>query len=190
MPQAPTALDARATSPTSVALNWQFAGTADYFEIDRREAGGYTTIGQSYTTSFTDVTAGADKAYLYAVRAVKTAVSSVRSTSDLATTVIVSPTEITANVTTIQLNHITKLRTAVNAVRGIAGLGALTFSDLSDRFIRKTHIEELRDALDIARANLYAQGEGTPPVTFADRPLVTGALIRATHVNQLIGGVQ
>src|SRR5262249_12542369 len=84
----PLVVSATATSTTSVDVTWHAIGAAASYPIFRKAAGGiFSQIGTSPTPGFTDNTAIANQAYLYAVKWVDgSAVASALSDPDLATT--------------------------------------------------------------------------------------------------------
>ncbi|MGZ8869294.1 MAG: hypothetical protein ACXW2P_13210, partial [Thermoanaerobaculia bacterium] len=87
-PAAPSGVVATATTVTRVDVSWGAVAGATSYEIDRREAGGgfveiFTTADAS--TMFADMTAVANRSYLYRVRAVSGGGVSPNSFWDLAT---------------------------------------------------------------------------------------------------------
>jgi hypothetical protein len=183
---------AAATTSTSVDVNWTGVPLAVSYDIYRRGAGGaFTKIGSSVTTNYTDNTALANTAYLYAVKSIDAgAVASVMSPPDLATTFLFTDPLLTEETTVIQAAHFTELRTAVNAVRTLAGLSAATFTDpvltAGTTMAKLVHLSELRSALDAARVTL-----GLIPVTYADAvPVAQTTVVKAAHLNELRSGLQ
>ena len=187
VPPPPTAVSAAAVTPTRVDLVWNFSGTADSYDIERRAAGAYAKVGSSTTRSYSDTTAAANTAYLYRVRAVKSGTSSEPSGPDLATTVIFADDPLVSGQTPIRAQHILDLRTAVNAVRTTAGLAQSSFTDASLAGVnaKTAHIQELRSALDGARSQLLLA-----PLSYTDQPLANGLFIKRVHVDQVRGGVK
>ncbi len=185
-------LVATATSPTDVALTWNAIEGAVSYEVYRKSAGGaFTLIGTSATPDFTDATATADTAYLYAAKWIDgAATTSALSSPDLATTVIFTDAVLTAQVTPIKAAHLTELRTAVAAVRDLAGVSAFSFTDPAITpgitTVQAIHWTELRTALNEARSTL-----SLPAVSFTDPTLTPQTTpIRAAHVLELRDGVQ
>ena len=183
---------ATATDATTVAVSWNAIPDAVSYQIFRRAAGGsFTMIGTSVTTAFTDDTAAADAAYLYAVKSVDAlSVASPLSAPDLATTVIFTDPSLAPSVTFVKAAHITQLRTAVNAVRSLATLGAFSFTDptivAGVTPPKAVHTTELRTALDAARSAL-----ALPAVTYTD-PTLTALVtpIKSAHIDDLRNGVK
>lgn len=192
-PQAPTNLNASATTTTNVNLSWTASvnatGTTQY-EISRASAGNpFAVVRTVAGTSTTDtVTAGA--AYIYKVRAVDgVAGNSGFSTPDLATTFLFTDDPLVSQVTNVKALHLAELRQAVNALRAAAGLAPATFTDptvTSATMIKAVHCSELRTALNEARTTL---GLGT--VTFTDPTITaTATSVRAVHLGELRAGVK
>ena len=185
---APANLAAAAISGTQVRLDWTLAGFADSFEIERRAPGGGFVSHGSATTSPVTLSASANTAYLYRVRAVKAGTRSGWSNVDLATTVIFGA-DVVARETTLTASHITQLRTAVSAVRALwnSGLAPAVFTDATLQGVaaKAIHITELRNVLNEARTGLLlpAWGYSTPAPT-------VGQPFAAAHVNDLRGGVR
>lgn len=182
----PTSINAIAITSTRIDISWNTVGGATGYQIDRRGAGEvFTQIGTPTNTSFSDLSVTDDKAYLYRVRAVHTAATSINSTSDLAVTVSFTNNPLTFG-TVVQAMHLSQLRTAVNAVRSLAGQPAAMVSDLASAgtTIRCVHVTELRSALDEARAALSLSTGG-----YTNAPL-TGVVIRAVDFQELRNRVQ
>jgi hypothetical protein len=182
----PTSINAAAITSTRVDVSWGTVSGATGYQIDRLAAGGvFTQIGTSLTNSYSDLTVTNDKAYLYRVRAVHTAATSINSTPDLAATVSFTNDPLTAG-TVVQAMHLSQLRTAVNAVRSLAGQPAAVVTDLAaaGTTIKGVHVTELRAALDEARAALSLTTGG-----YTNSPLA-GAVIRAVDFQELRNRVQ
>jgi YD repeat-containing protein len=187
-PPIPANLVATAISATQVRLDWTLGGLADSFEVERRAVGGGFVSHGSTTTSPMTLSAAADVAYLYRVRAVKAGTRSGWSNVDLATTVIFGADVIPLE-TTLAASHITQLRTAVNAVRALwsSSLAPAVFTDaaLQGAAAKAIHITELRNVLNEARARLLL-----PAWEYTTPPPVAGQSFAAAHVNDLRGGVR
>lgn len=180
-PAAPTGVNARATSSTSVLITWNGSTGATSYDIYRRAAGtGYVKVGSTTSTSFTDTTAAADTAYLYLVRAIN-AGGSADSAPDLATTTMFIDDPLTGGSTPIKAAHLAQLRTAVNAVRALAGLAAGAFTDAAAAGvpIKAVHINELRTSLDEAMGALGLATGGWTDV------LGSGVAIKAIHFQEI-----
>lgn len=183
-------ITATATTATSVQVTWPFYNGATSYDVYRRSAGtDYVKIGFAGTTSYTDLTAAPNTAYLYKVYAKNSngVVVSI-SNPDLATTFQFE--ELTTRVTALKAAHIMQLRQAVNAVRALAAAGETTFTDpdliSGQTSCKGAHITELRDALDAARISLRL-----PPVTYAQGALNTrSTVIAATHLTEIRSGVR
>jgi len=180
----PLIVVATAMTPTSVSLSFTAIDGATSYEIYRRGSGGYALIGTSATNSYSDTTAAANTAYLYAVKAIVGGIASSLSGPDLATTVIFTDPALLAYATQVKAAHITELRTAANAVRTLAGLGGYPFTDSSivaGGVVKAVHVTDLRAALYAAlialnlTASTYTDEILTPDVT----------LIKASHIDDL-----
>jgi hypothetical protein len=106
--------------------------------------------------------------------------------SDFASTFAFTNDPITIGTTALAL-HLTELRSTVNALRSAANLGAYSFADTmaSGLTIKALHLTQLRDAVNDARSAF-----STGAITFSQSPPAVGGLIRASHINDLRGGVQ
>jgi len=186
IPGSPAGVTAAAVSSTRVDVAWTTAARATSYQIDRQAAGGgFSPIGMSLSSSFSDTTASPDSAYLYRVRAVNGSGVSSSSPADLATTVIFFDPALVPGIL-VQAVHLGQLRTAVNAVRLLAGLTAAGFTDdaVAGAAIRGVHLIELRSSLDAARGAL---GLSTSGYTDAE---LTGVPIKAIHFQELRDRVQ
>ncbi|HEU4888458.1 MAG TPA: fibronectin type III domain-containing protein, partial [Thermoanaerobaculia bacterium] len=169
IPSAPADVVAAPFSSTRVDITWTAVAGADSYEVDRRSPGGaFTLVGSPAGNSFSDTTASANTAYLYQVRAVNGAGTSVDSTPDLATTVIFTDNPLSA--IKVKAVHLSQLRTAVNAVRALGGLGAAAFTDaaVANLKIKAVHFIELRTALDAARTALSLSTGGYTDAALAN----------------------
>lgn len=154
---APTGVIATAATATSVTVSWTTITGASGYVVYRSTGGASTVVGNPMTSPFTDISASANTAYLYTVRAVDPRNGEgAESAPDLATTVIFSDDPIVAQSTIVRAAHFGQLRVAVNAVRALAGLTAASFTDasLAGLPIKKVPIDQLRAALDPARSSL------------------------------------
>ena len=184
-PPAPTQFSASATSGTTVHLGWSSTGNADDFALDRCASGcslvsSWAEIGTTTQLSYVDATATANKSYLYRVRARKGGTSSLPSSPDVATTVILIDA---AGGAMIDDAQIMQLRTAVQAMALLAGSSppTVTGTNLANAVVLSVHLGELRSALNAARVSLNLPAVGySAPVSF----------IRAADVNELNGGVR
>jgi len=189
IPDPPTNVIATATSATSVSVTWTRAEGATHHQVLRKAAGGsFVALATVAGTSYTDATATANKAYLYAVRATAP-IASGQSASDLATTVVWTDPSLVAGITPARAVHLTQLRTAVNAVRTLAALPAAVLTDPvitpGVTPIKAVHITQLRTALNQARSTLLlAPWTYTGTIT----PLVSS--VRACDVTDLRNGVR
>jgi hypothetical protein len=182
---------ATATSTTSVAVSWNAIPGAVSYEIHRKAAGGsFGLVGTSPTPNFTDNTALANNAYLYAVKWVNGAsVASALSAPDLATTFVFTDPTLTPLSSIVKAVHINELRSAIALVRNLAGLGAFSFTDptltVGTTKIKAVHVSELRTALDAARTTL-----ALPALTYTDPTLVANTTKpKAAHISELRSGV-
>jgi Metallo-peptidase family M12B Reprolysin-like len=183
---------ATATSATNVGVTWSSVPGAVSYQIHRKAAGGsFTLLDTSATTNYTDTTATAGNAYLYAVKWVDgSAVVSALSNPDIATTFFFTDPTLVAGATAVKTVHITELRTAIGAVRTLAGLGTFSYTDPTltggVTFIKLAHLTELRTALDAALTALVL-----PAASYTDpSPIAQTTVIKAVHVEELRDGVQ
>src|SRR5262249_40948751 len=147
----------------SVSLTWT-SSAVDHFEVWRNSGAGFVMLNTAASASYTDNSVSANMAYVYKVRAVDASSNaSSFSNLDLATTVMFTDDPLVPAVTTIKALHAAELAQAVNIVRAAVGLGAFSFSDppVVGGAIRLSHVIELRNALDPARASF-----GLPPLTY------------------------
>lgn len=182
VPPAPTGVNARATTSTSILITWNAVTGATSYQLFRKGPGtGYVQIAAPTATSYTDSTVAANTAYLYRVRAVNAAGASVDSAPDLATTVIFVDDPLAAG-TPIKAVHLAQLRTAVNAVRALAGFGPGTYTDAATPgiVVKAVHVTELRTQLDQA---MSALGLTTGGWTDALTPRLT--VIKAIHFQEI-----
>lgn len=179
----PTNLVATATSTTQVSVTWTAVDGATSYEIVRRAAGGAEELFTSGPATFTDMTAPANSAFLYRVRAVGPSGTSGDSGRSLATTVVFTDEPLVLKSTRIARAHLVELRTAVNAVRALAALPAATFTDsvvtAQSTNVRAVHVTELRTALSAALTAL-----GFPAPTFS-AGVATGSPVKAAHLQEL-----
>lgn len=191
----PTLIDAHGISSSQVLVTWTFSGESDStFVIDRYTpgAGWQLAVGNSPvgSTSYQDNNRPPNTASLYRVRAVKSGVASDPSIADVAVTMLFADDPAIAGTTRVSALHVGQLRAAVDAVRSLANLPPGQYSDpgvLAGVPIRRQHIEDLRTALAQAREQL--QNLGLPAMTYSET-LTSATPIRATHVNELRGGVR
>ncbi|HUR81887.1 MAG TPA: fibronectin type III domain-containing protein, partial [Thermoanaerobaculia bacterium] len=177
-----------ATSATTVKVSWNAVAGADLYDVERSTDGQtYTFAGTTASTSLTDPGRTADTAYLYRVRARRTAgAASAYSLPDLATTVIFTDPALTPQSSVVRAAHITELRRAVNAVRVLAGIGAVTFEDTPPALLRAVHVTSLRGALEAARAALALHA-----LPYTDATITQGVTVaKAAHVAELRTGVE
>lgn len=185
----PSSVLATAASATSVGVTWGPSTGAVTYEVFRRAAGGgYVSIGTTAALAFTDNTAAASTAYLYAVRGVDGGGSpSALSAPDLATTVIFTNDPLSAGAI-VSATHLTQLRLAINGVLVLAGFAPATFTDpsLAGVSVKKVHLDEMRTGLDLARSTL-----ALPAVTYTDPTiLLQSTSVKALHVTDLRSGVK
>jgi hypothetical protein len=180
-PLAPTGITA-----TRVDVSWNSVAGATSYQVDRKAPGGsFTSIGSPSGTSLSDMSASANTAYLYRVRAVNAGGISANSGADLATTVIFTDSSLVAGVL-VKAAHLSELRTAVNAVRSLAGVTAFSFTDTATAgtMIKALHLTQLRGAIDAARSALGFSTGG-----FTDSS-PSGVAVKAIHFQELRGRVQ
>jgi len=192
----PTSVVATAASGTSVNITWTApAGgtTPDQYDVYRSTDGTtFTQIDEVLhpTTSYTDLTASANTAYLYKVRSAASGGTNESSDSnkDFATTVVFTDPTITAQSTIVKAAHVTELRTAVNAMRTLnGGQGAFSFTDAtldSSIAVKAVHFTELQTQLNTVRTAL-----GFSTVSFTETPSASDP-IEKLHVDELRPGIQ
>jgi hypothetical protein len=191
-PNEPTGVVAAADSPTSVTISWNVVAFATTYDIYRSAAGStYAKVGSTSASTFTDTTAPANTAFLYAVKAVDASGNaSAFSASDIATTTIFTDPVLTAGSTAINAVHFNELRTVVNAVRALAGLAAYGFTDPiitpGVTVVRSSHVLELRTALDGARTALSLS-----PIAYTNTVIGGGmSVVSVADINDLRNGVK
>ena len=175
-PLLPLSTTAKATSATKVVLTWS-SPAVDHFEVWRSSGGGFTLVGTSATSSFSDTTVSANSGYIYKVRAVVSGGGmSQFGAPDYAHTHVLSDPSLEG--LPIRAAHMTELRAAVNSMRAAAGLGATTFTDpaLPGVVVKRTHVTELRDSLNAMRTHL-----GLPSLAFPALPVNSTVLAQATE---------
>jgi photosystem II stability/assembly factor-like uncharacterized protein len=193
---APTSVQAAATTATNVHLTWNGASGAATYRVYRSSGSGvYTALTPTVSTaSFDDSTASANTAYLYKVRSIASSgAESSDSNFDLATTVIFAETINGGFTTFIKSTHFSELLTAVNAVRTLAGSTPISFTTpapASNALILGAHVTDLRNGLNPARAAL-----GLAALTYTDPTIVvtppsSATPMKAAHVTELRSGVQ
>jgi len=183
-PPAPTNLVATAVSSTRVNLTWQFSGSADRFEIYRETDKIYTTTS-AQDRSYADAFAPSDQAIIYRVRAVKGSAKS-GSVYDLATTVMFDP--VVPRQTVIAAIHMTQLRTAATSLYrrafGPNATPAFSAGVGPHATVFAAHVQELRNAIDAARAQLSLS-----PVSYT-WPAARRSVIYAVDMTELQGAVR
>jgi hypothetical protein len=185
----PTGVTAAAQTSTSVLISWTAAnGAASYRVYRTANNSTYMLVGSPVGTSFTDMTASANTAYLYKVRSFNVS-ESADSNKDLATTVIFTDSTLTLFVTPIKAVHVTQIRTAVNAVQTLVGTANTAYTNPTldtSVTVKKAHIDEPLTRLNAARttAGLTTISLSGGAITQFVTP------VRASDINSLRGGVQ
>lgn len=189
-PTAPTNVLATATTSTSVSVTWTAStGPAPItYQLQRSATGtgGFTNVGAPTTsTSTTDTISSTSAAYLYRVVATNTS-GSATSSYDLATNVIFTDPALTSGMT-IRAEHINELRTAVRAVQTLAVQTPTAFGTAltGSTTILRNDVTDLRAAVDSARSVLVLT-----PVSYAEAIMASSTAVKASHFNELRGGVQ
>ncbi|HEV7764730.1 MAG TPA: ELWxxDGT repeat protein [Thermoanaerobaculia bacterium] len=185
-----SSLQATATSPTSVTLNWAPIAGSTQYQV-RRYASDLSwimvgTSGSATTLTETDLTPM--RSYLYVVSYSDINGNSLGSSApDVATTLLFDDDPIVAGTTRVRAVHIEQLRIAANALRWYG----LT-KDISEIApmpvgspIRAEHIRTLRTDINAQRGAL-----GLPVVAFTDPGLSAGAPIKRVHVEELRNAVK
>lgn len=185
-PQSPTGLVATVTSPTQVSLTWtQSANGASSYIVQRRNgANPYAAITCTAGTdhSCLDNTVSSPNAYVYRVCAETTTNPALTcSIPDVATVFSFTDDPIVAGVTTVKPAHITELQTAINKLLETSGDGDATFTAASSTGpIQAAQLQELQDALDLARLHL-----ALPPNSRHDSFYDNTVFIKAPNVQEL-----
>lgn len=174
----------------AVNLTWSAVTDATGYEVFRASAANaFASIGTTATTSFQDLSASGNTAYLYRVRATAGAVTGPLSTTDLAATTAFTDPTLTVGATKPKLAHFTELLTAINSVRALASLPAVAFTaptPATNVTIRRAHLLDLRSALNGARSAL-----GLPALSYTDPTITAGSTkIKAAHINELRQGIR
>jgi hypothetical protein len=186
---APSSIDAHATTPTSVLVSWPAVFSATTYDIARSSDGvTYSIITSTNGTLTTDYAVTPNTSYLYKVRANSASTTTAYTAPDLATTIIF--TDLALVGIPVKAVHINELRTAVNAVLTLAGKPPGTYMDTTIMpgvtLVKAAHVNDLRSNLDYARSTL-----GLTAQSYTDTPLVIGTtLIKAQHILDLRNGVQ
>lgn len=184
----PTSVVATAAAANQVQVSWTPVTGAERYDVERSSDGTtFAPAGQSTTTTFSDTTVQADRAYLYRVRSAAGSMVSPPGAPDLATTVVFTDDPLVAGQTVVKSVHLIQLRTAVNAVRQLAGLAPSTFTNasLAGVNIRRVHVNELRTALNQARTALTF-----PTLTFTDTLVAQTTPVKAVHLQELRNAVK
>jgi Ig-like domain CHU_C associated len=185
-PPAPV-VSARAEANDRIRIDWTFSGTADAFQVVQDDVVIFTT-GSGDVRSHSAVVASGS-AHVYKVRAIRSGASSGDSNRDLATAILFADDPIVAGGPDVAAQHIVQLRTAVQAVRQLAGLGLFSFEDPTltpaGTLIRTVHINQLRLALDQARAAL-----ALPALTYLRNPVTTSHDVDDVDFMEVRGGVR
>jgi hypothetical protein len=157
------------------------------YRVFRSTGGAFTQIAEVATLSHNDGGRTANTSYRYRVRSVASGTESADSNSDFATTTIFTDTPLVVGTTTVKAAHFNELRTAVNALRTLAGIGTVSFTDTLSSVVNvnTVHVTELRTRLNEARAAM-----GFSATSFAETLVANTTTIKASHINELRGGVQ
>ncbi|MDR0759483.1 MAG: VWA domain-containing protein [Treponema sp.] len=88
VPSAPTGVEAKEESSSSIALSWNSVSGASYYKIYRStsSSGSYSSLAESYSTTYTDTGVSPNTTYYYRVSAVNNAGESSQSAYAYATT--------------------------------------------------------------------------------------------------------
>jgi len=188
---APAAVDAHATTPTSVQISWTAVATATMYEVARQDliTLAYTTLnpGGSPGLVYSDNTVSVNKAYLYKVRAVAPSTGPY-SAPDLATVVIYANPTLTAGTSVVAAQDLIEMRSAAQAVRTLANQGVFSFTDPTITsgvtVISAVHQAQLRSVVDSALSALSLTA-----ISYTNPTPTTGATISAADMNNLRNGV-
>ena len=191
----PPAIVAVATGGKQVTVTIAGVADADQYQIFRGTSSTSFSLIDTIASApdangsqvYLDNGVSADSAYLYKVRSVSGGVASMDSNLDLATTTIFTNDPIATGTTILKAAHVLQLRAAVGAVRKLAALPVASFTDpsLAGVRVKAVHINELRNALDPARAAL-----ALTPLSYSSTLTGGTSLIRAVHVTELRNGVK
>jgi fibronectin type III domain protein len=192
-PSNPTSLDAHATDPTHVSLQWNAStGTGITYEIQRSAGAASSYVPISTTTTnpaYTDTGLSPTTTYLYRVRAKNSTGYSDFTNVDPATTALFTDDPLNTGVI-VKAIHVTDLRTTINAMRAASGLSAYGWTDntitAGQTTIRAAHMLDLRAALNEARSAL-----DLPLQSFPSGSINAGSTsIMALHVQEVRNGVK
>jgi Metallo-peptidase family M12 len=187
---APANVVATAASASSVTVTWSTVTGAASYNVYRSTNGiNFTLAGNPTGPPFADTGRDADTAYVYKVRAVSGG-ESADSNRDFAVTTIFTDSVIGAASTPVKAVHFTELTTAANALRIASGLGAMSFSQglpLTGGPMRRSHVVDLRAAIDLARTTL-----GFSAVGYTSDPSITAGTtsIKKAHLDELRNAVR
>jgi hypothetical protein len=188
-PATPTLLSATAMGSATVAVSWHGVEGAEFYELYESDHGvGYAVILTTTATAFTHTGRQADTTYIYKVRAIGNGGPSALTPPDVATTTIFDEPIVPG--ARIALEHLTEIRRAVSAMRVAANLTPpIVYTDPMPTngavTIKAVHINELRSALDEARAVI-----GLPALVYTETitPFVT--IVKPVHMTELRAGTQ
>lgn len=176
------AVDAVATSTTSVHLTWPAADGASSYRLWRSSGGGaFAQVGGAITAvAYDDFGRAPGTTYVYKLQAVIGGTISDFGPPDLATTIEWTDDGVLTG-KQVRALHLQELRAAANAVRAAAALPPLTFPDAiaPGGATLARHITELRSGMTAARNAL-----GVTPASFA-QSVVAGTVIKGQHVEEL-----
>jgi hypothetical protein len=182
LPAGPLYLLARAHSDR-VELRWNATNAGQ--TIYRRGANsGWEFRAYGFNGQYFDSSVLLGQAYAYYIQPLDAGTA-----SNVQVVVLTTPTDdpIISNVTPVRAAHFLEMQTAANALRTLAGLPPMSFSEgapVAGAFVRPSHVTELRDAINAARAAL-----GAPQYVWSGTP-VSGGFVRATDVQQLRDALQ
>jgi hypothetical protein len=182
-PAPPTGVTATAQPASNVLVTWNAVAGATSYEVLRGCAGALPFLfNVGSATTFNDVSASTNAAYVYRVRAVNATGESLDSSPDLATTVTFTDDPITAP-QVVKAVHLQELQTAVNAVRVCGALFAFVYqaqdAPLAGSVIRSLHVTTLRNMLDEGLAAL------TLPLSGYTDVVAAGVNIRGIHIQEI-----
>jgi YD repeat-containing protein len=190
-PDMPVSVLATRTGNTQITVTWMASAGATGYEIERRDAGVWTTHGTSISNQYIDQNLAVDTTYVY--RVIATGPINGRSDAsipDLATTMVFTPVQSGG---AVNADHFTQLLAAVNAVRAAAGWAPVTWTSiltandpvpLPSKGIVAQQIVSLR-----ARMNEAIHAVGVPVNGYTDSDPRLG-LVRAAHITELQGRAQ
>ena len=178
-PRPPTGVVATVSGPTQIDVSWETpAGGATSYIVQRRTPStAYTTAPCTVVgTTCQDTNAPGPATWVYRVCADSVSTPTC-SLPDIATVFPFSDDPIVAGVTPVKAQHITELQNAVNTM--LTSPQAFTPA-ASNGPIQAAQLQELQDAIDLARSQL-----GLPPNSRHDATYDNTVTVKAPNIQEL-----